>query len=222
MFRLFGAFLLVVVTASWYPGAGATPQDAASSPAAIPLDRQRVEDQETMTWADYRPIPGHNWADPSLKPQRALRVALVAVDFPDQPFVITMPKHSDLFGNPQVDPIRREQVSQFYADFWGKPGALNRDHTIHEFWMEQSRGQVGIPMIDAFGPYRMPKNLFEYGLNEYDQATGCPTGYTCNSRMEPDVDALWIADKGADIKKQYDSVLVHGRWMIAPHRLTKA
>ena len=160
-----------------------------------------------MTWADYRQIPGTKWADNSVPGTRVLRVALVAVDFPDQPFVITLPKRSDLFGNPQVEPIEREQVPQFYADFWGTPNELNRGHTIHEFWMEQSRGKVGIPKIDAYGPYRMPKNLFEYGLNEWDQRGGCPTGYTCDSRMEPDVDALWTADKGADIKKQYDIVL---------------
>jgi M6 family metalloprotease-like protein len=134
-------------------------------------------------------------------------VALVAVDFPDQPFVVTMPKQSDLFGNPQVDPVKRELVPQFYADFWGRPGLLNHGHTIHEFWMEQSRGKVGIPKIDAYGPYRMPRNLFEYGLNEYKQTDACPAGYTCNGRMEPDVDALWTADKGADIRKQYDIVL---------------
>ena len=160
-----------------------------------------------MTWKDYRPIPGTNWADNSVPGSRVLRVALVAVDFPDQPFVITMPKGSDLFGNPQVDPVKREQVPQFYADFWGKPGALNHGHTIHEFWMEQSRGKVGIPKIDAFGPYKMPRNLFEYGLNEWGQVGGCPSDFTCNGRMEPDVDALWTADKGADIKKNYDIIL---------------
>ena len=185
-----------------------TAQNAPTAPAPfLPIDPQQVQDQDTMTWADYRPIPETSWADNSVPGERVLRVALVAVDFPDQPFVITLPKGSDLFGNPQVEPITRGQVPQFYADFWGTPNELNRGHTIHEFWMEQSRGKVGIPKIDAFGPYRMPKNLFEYGLNEWDQRGGCPTGYTCDSRMEPDVDALWTADKGADIKKQYDIIL---------------
>jgi M6 family metalloprotease-like protein len=173
----------------------------------VPLDPQRVQDQDTMTWDDYRAIPGTKWADPSVPGERVLRVALVAVDFPDQPFVVTMPKRSDLFGNPQIDPVKREDVARFYGDFWGKPNALNHGHTIHEFWMEQSRGKVGIPKIDAYGPYRMPRNLFEYGLHEYKQEVACPSGYTCAARMEPDVDALWTADKGADIKKQYDIIL---------------
>ena len=60
-----------------------------------------------MTWADYRQIPGTSWGDNAVPGERVLRVALIAVDFPDQPFVITMPKQSDLFGNPQVDPVKR-------------------------------------------------------------------------------------------------------------------
>jgi M6 family metalloprotease-like protein len=172
-----------------------------------PIDPQKVQDQDTMTWADYRPIPGHNWADPSPVPsKKQFRVALIAVDFPDQPFVITLPRHSDLFGNPQIDPIAREQVPQFYADFFNKPGPLNHGQTINGYWMEQSRGQVGIGKIDVFGPYRMPKNLFQYGLNEYGQQSGVPGGYVADGRMESDVDQLWRADKG-DLRKNYDIVL---------------
>jgi M6 family metalloprotease-like protein len=182
-----------------------TRQSAGPSPSA--LDPARWQDQEDMTWADYRPIPGVNWADPSRTPGRALRVALIAIDFEDQPFVITKPKQSDPFGNPQIDPIRREDVPKFYAAFWGTPGPLNHGHTIHEYWMEQSRGKVGIPAIDPYGPYRMPRRLFEYGLNEYGQAGACPSGFTCNGRMEPDADALWMKDAGADVRSKYDVIL---------------
>jgi hypothetical protein len=38
-----------------------------------PIDPQRVQDQDLMTWADYRPIPGRHWADPSLKPERGFK-----------------------------------------------------------------------------------------------------------------------------------------------------
>jgi M6 family metalloprotease-like protein len=168
-----------------------------------PQDPQNWQDQDDMTWADYKPIPGAKWGDPATLPARALKVALVAIDFEDQPFVITRPKHSDPFGNPQIDPVPRADVAKFYADFWGKPGPLNHGHTINEYWMEQSRGKVGIPKIDVFGPYRMPRKLFEYGLNEYNQTAGCPTGYTCNGRMEPDVDALWRADVGDAMVSSY-------------------
>ena len=72
-----------------------------------PIDPQKVQDEQDMTWADYHPIPGASWSDPSLKPsKKQFKVALIAVDFDDQPFVVTLPKHSDLFGNPQIDPVR--------------------------------------------------------------------------------------------------------------------
>ena len=50
---------------------------------AKPIDQQVIRDQDKMTWDDYKPIPGKNWADPSLIPERKFRMALVAVDFPD-------------------------------------------------------------------------------------------------------------------------------------------
>jgi M6 family metalloprotease-like protein len=201
------SFLLLTLAILAAPSAARDQAGGTPPPLPPPIDPQRVQDQEQMTWADYRPIPGTNWADNALASPRVIRTALVAIDFDDQPFVITLPKGSDPFGNPQVDPIPREKVPQFYADFWGVPNEYNHGHTIHEYWMEQSRGQVGIPKIDAYGPYRMPRRLFEYGLNEYKQQSGCPTGHTCDGRMEPDADALWRADAGADIRKKYDVVL---------------
>jgi M6 family metalloprotease-like protein len=176
--------------------------------APQPIDPQKVQDQDTMTWADYHPIPGVDWADPKLVPtRRQFKVALVAVDFPDQPFVITLPKHSDLFGNPQIDPVARQQVPRFYADFLNAPSAVNHGHTINGYWMEQSRGQIGIARLDSFGPYRMPKNLYQYGLNEYNQQSAAPPGSPANGRLEPDADALWAADAGAGIKAKYDIVI---------------
>jgi len=171
-----------------------------------PIDPQIIQDQDDMTWDDYNPIPGKNWADPSLDPQRKFKMALVAVDFPDQPFVITLPKKSDLFGNPQTDPVKREDVAKFYSDFWFKPSSLNHGQTINGYWMEQSRGKFGITVLDAFGPYRMPKNHWEYGLNEYNQNNSTPDGTRASGRMESDVDALWKEAEG-DIKKQYDAIL---------------
>ncbi|MHB8054268.1 MAG: metallopeptidase domain-containing protein [Candidatus Aminicenantales bacterium] len=176
-------------------------------PVFVPIDPQNGQDQQDMTRTDYHPIPGKNWADPALVPARVMRIALVAVDFPDQPFVITLPKHSDPFGNPQIDPIPRESVPQFYADFYNAPGPLNYGQTINGYWMEQSRGRIGIPKMDTYGPYRMPKKLFQYGLNEWGQNGGCPPGYACDGELEADADALWRAVAGADIDKNYDIVL---------------
>ncbi|MFO7865274.1 MAG: peptidase M6 [Candidatus Aminicenantes bacterium] len=172
-----------------------------------PLDPQVVQDQDDMTRDDYKPIPGRNWADPSLKPERGFRLAVVAIDFPDQPFVITLPKKSDPFGNPQIDPIAREDVPQFYADFFMKPSEVNNGHTINGYWMEQSRGKFGITEVDVFGPYRMPDPIWNYGLNEYGQEDQTPDGSIADGRMERDCDAIWIQDVGEDIRDNYDAVL---------------
>jgi M6 family metalloprotease-like protein len=172
-----------------------------------PIDPQRVRDQDLMTWADYHPIPGHNWADPTLKPQRGFKLAVVGIDFPDQPFVITLPKGSDPFGNPQIDPVAREKVPQFYADFFMKPGAVNHGQTINGYWMEQSRGKFGITEVEVFGPYRMPKPLWAYGLNEYGQNEQTPDGTRADGRMERDCDEVWMSELGKDVRKNFDAVL---------------
>jgi M6 family metalloprotease-like protein len=192
-------FLCISLTAC-SPGDG-------GSKSLEPIDPQLVQDQDLMTWDDYRPIPGRNWADPSLKPGRGFRLAVLAIDFPDQPFVITLPKGSDPFGNPQIDPIEREDVSQFYADFFMTPGEVNHGQTINGYWMEQSRGKFGITEVDVFGPYRMPKPIWAYGLNEYGQNDQTPDGSRAGSRMERDCDAIWIEDIGEDVRKNYDAVL---------------
>ncbi|WP_157987460.1 peptidase M6 [Jiangella endophytica] len=164
-----------------------------------PIDPQNWKNQYDMTWADWTDIPGTEWNDPDVKPsERGLRIALVAVDFKDVPFVITQPKGSDPFGNPQIDPIARETVPEFYRDFYLTPNEYNHGRTIHEYWMEQSRGRLGVDEIDTFGPYTLPRNQFEYGLNEgwIRDAPGqhCPEGYTCNGNVEGDTDNLWRVD----------------------------
>lgn len=172
----------------------------------LPIDPQHVQDQDNMTWNDYKPIPGKDWADPAIKPLREFRMALVAVDFEDQPFVMTLPKGSDLFGNPQIDPVSREEIPQFYADFWLKPSAVNHGQTINGYWMEQSRGKFGITTLDAFGPYRMPRPLWAYGLSEWGQNEATPDGSRVNYRIERDIDSLWRAAEG-DLKGNYDAIL---------------
>ena len=195
------AFLIAFLIA-FHAAACAAPADVAVGP----LDPQRVVDQDSMTWEDYQPIPGRDWADPSLAPEREFRIALVAIDFPDQPFVITQPLRSDPFGNPQMAPVAREDVARFYADFFITPSPVNHGHTINGYWMEQSRGKFGITAVDAYGPYRMPEPLWAYGLNEYGQNESTPDGSVASRRMEPDVDSLWAADAG-DVKGRYDAVL---------------
>jgi len=184
------------------------PETGGRPPALAAMDPQKVEDQDDMTWADYHPIPGVNWADPQRQPTvKLMRIAVLAADFDDQPFVMTLPKHSDLFGNPQIAPVRRADVAKFYADFWNKPQKVNRGHTLHEYWMEQSRGRMGVT-VTPFGPYHMPLKMFQYGLAG-QQRGAMPSGYAPAGRggLTGDVDALWQKEAGKDVRTNFDIVL---------------
>ncbi|MBC6463584.1 hypothetical protein, partial [Actinomadura sp. HBU206391] len=167
---------------------------AGHAPPLQPIDPQRWQDQQDMTWNDYKPIPGVSWATNGAVPtDRALRVALVAIDFPDQPFVITKPKHSDPFTNPQIDPVSREQVPQFYADFFNKPSEVNHFQTLNGYWMEQSGGKLGVSSVTSYGAYRMPKSSSQYGLNDIGQTppNGCP-GQTTVAGAQADVSTIAV------------------------------
>ena len=68
--------ILMLAGASFALLAAGPGQSAKDRAAALsPLDPQRVQDQDLMTWDDYRPIPGKNWADPALKPERGFKLA---------------------------------------------------------------------------------------------------------------------------------------------------
>lgn len=168
------------------------------------IDPQRVRDQYDMTWDDYRPIPGADWAHGgNIGTRRTMRVAIVAADYPDLPFVLTLKKGSDLFGNPRIDPVARAAVPQFYADFYNTPQAINHGHTIHEYWMEQSRGRIGVT-ARAFGPYRMPHRYFQYG----GLAAGdLPDGYAPDNEASRELDSIWRADEGPAIASNFDLVV---------------
>ena len=46
-----------------------------------PIDRQVVQDQDDMTWADYKPVPNHNWADNAIQPTvRNLKIRGIDTD----------------------------------------------------------------------------------------------------------------------------------------------
>lgn len=211
--RFSGVLAVVAVVLAIGPAAGvvqARPPDF----EVAPIDPQHWQNQYDMTWADWTDIPGTTWNDPNAQPsERGLRIAMVAVDFPDQPFVITQPKQSDPFGNPQIDPIARADVPRFYHDFYLVPNEYNHGRTIHEYWMEQSRGRLGVEQMDVFGAYELPHNLFEYGLNEFGQAVACPDAVTCNGNLDRDADTVWqadLAERGIpcpDSKCGYDVVL---------------
>jgi M6 family metalloprotease-like protein len=180
----------------------ATPQSTSATPWPPPIDPQVVRDQYDMTWDDYVPIPGTTWNDPArVAAEKTIRLAILCADFPDQPFVMTLPKQSDKYGNPQVDPIKREEVVQYTQDFYTKPQAVNHGHTIHEYWMEQSRGKIGVA-VTTFGPYRMPSKTYQYGNQNlpFDEKPSAGS-------MQAELDKMWQDDAGADIRSKFDLVM---------------
>ncbi|GLY83526.1 M6 family metalloprotease domain-containing protein [Actinoallomurus iriomotensis] len=173
-----------------------------------PIDPQDYELPDTMTWDDYKAIPGTHWNDPAEKGSiKNFKGALVLVDYPNVSFVISRPKNSTIYGNPtSVSDVPRDQVPRFYQDFLNTPGDLNRGHTINEYWMEDSGGRYGID-LGAFGPYRMPGKSYEYGVeSSFQGSTGCPAGDACNRDFRRDARAAWIAHVGADVAARYDFV----------------
>jgi M6 family metalloprotease-like protein len=176
--------------------------------APRPIDPQEYELPDTMTWDDYRAIPHTSWADPQREGSvRNFRGALVLVDFPNQPFVVTQPKNSTIYGNPTaVDSLPRSEVPAFYKDFLNTPESLNHGHTIHEYWMEDSGGRFGVDLT-PFGVYQMPRKDHEYGIEDDMQAgQGCPAGDTCERDIRTDARAAWVAAVGEETASQFDFV----------------
>ncbi|MEV4703993.1 M6 family metalloprotease domain-containing protein [Actinoplanes sp. NPDC049316] len=172
------------------------------------IDPQNYELPDTMTWDDYKPIPRTDWADPATPGSvRDFKGALVLVDFPNQPFVVTRPANSTIYGNPfSVHDLARSDVPGFYRDFLNRPGDLNRGHTIHEYWMEDSGGRYGIDLT-SFGVYQMPSKSHEYGIeNSMQRGRGCPAGDICGRDLRTDARAAWLADVGDTEAARYDFV----------------
>ena len=203
------AFLITIAIAAVVAATGVFSEPyiaGASQQTQFPLilDPQVVRDQDDMTWDDFKPIPGTDWANEGkVGSQRQMRLAILTADFADQPFVMTLPKNSDLYGNPQIDPVTRAQIPKFYEDLYNKPSAMNKGHTIHEYWMEQSRGRIGITAT-AFGPYRMPLKVFQYGGFG---AENMPAGHEPSSGLSRQIDSLWRAEQGDSIAGKFDIVL---------------
>ncbi|QLE76402.1 M6 family metalloprotease domain-containing protein [Streptomyces rectiverticillatus] len=161
-----------------------------------------------MTWAEYRSVPGTNWADPDRKPtQRKFKGALVLLDYPDEEFSVSKPAGAARFGNPlpSASGIPRAQVPKFYEDFLNKPGALNHGHTINEYWMEDSGGRVGVGLT-SFGVYRMPWKSYQYGIEPGMNPGACPVGDTCGKDIRADGKRAWVDEVGADKAGEFDFV----------------
>ncbi|MFC5148332.1 M6 family metalloprotease domain-containing protein [Streptomyces aureoversilis] len=204
------ALLLGVVAAVAAGPARATPDAASRKPHPLvqPIDPQHWRNPDDMTWAEYRSVPGTNWADPDRKPtQRKFKGALVLLDYPDEEFSVSKPPGAARFGNPlpAASGIPRAQVPKFYEDFLNKPGALNHGHTINEYWMEDSGGRMGVGLT-SFGVYRMPWKSYQYGIEPGMNPGACPVGDTCGKDIRADGKRAWVDEVGADKAGEFDFV----------------
>ena len=189
----------------------AAPPDKIDPSVLDPIDPQVWENMDDMTWDDYVGVPGTDWANDTEGSSRQFHGAIVLLDFENQPFLVTQPEGSHPFGDPSglANGLDREDVPQFYLDLLNTPNELNHGRTINEYWMEQSGGRLSVQM-EAFGPYKLPGNIEEYGLNDSfnrpNQAF-CPQGLSCDKNIRTDANALWGADLGVpDPLREFDQV----------------
>lgn len=187
----------------------AAPVDPGSGPFQV-VDPQNWENPDTMTWGDFVAAPGTDWSDPARKGSvRNFDIALVTLDYPDQPFVVTQPARSTVFGNPQpaAAGMSRDDVPEYYRDLLNKPNALNGGHTLHEYWMGDSGGRYGVDLT-AFGAYTLPAKSYQYGITNDMNPGMCPAGETCNRNIRTDGLGAWRADVGDAVADSYELVFI--------------
>ncbi|MFI6759996.1 M6 family metalloprotease domain-containing protein [Micromonospora sp. NPDC050417] len=202
--------LVVSVATGPASAAPANPQGG-NGPFQV-LDPQHWQNPDTMTWDDYKAVPNKNWADPSVRGSvRNFKIALVTLDYVDQPFVVTQRARSTVFGNPQATAqnIPRAQVPQFYQDFLNTPNDLNKGHTLHEYWMQDSNGRYGVD-LSGFGPYQMPAKSYQYGITNDMNPGMCPGGETCNRNIRTDGLGAWRAAVGDAVADSFELVFILG------------
>ncbi|KAF2243994.1 M6 metalloprotease [Trematosphaeria pertusa] len=189
------------------------PRATASDPFAI-LDPQQWVNPDNMTWSDFVAPPGTNWGDTSRQgADRNFNIAMVTVDYPDSPFVVTLAANSDIFGNPQplAAGLAREDVPEFYRALLNTPSELNRNHTLHEYWMGDSFGKYGVNLT-VFGPYRMPSKSYQYGIDDEEggfNEGACPAGGgPCSVDLRTDALGAWRADVGNETADGFELAFI--------------
>ena len=172
-----------------------------------PIDPQSWVNPEDMTWNDYKPVPGIDWSNTDIKPETELKGALILVDFPDQDFILSQPKGSELIGNPQVDAVPREEMGEWWKEFLNVPSELNNYQTIDSFWKENSNGKWGVS-LESYGPYRLDKNEFQYGLESSHNSNTLPSNYERGNLFQDGVNAA-AADIAASGEEYDFAFIVH-------------
>lgn len=202
----------LVASVATTPASAAPGNPAGSNAPFGVIDPQNWQNPDAMTWNDYKAIPNTNWADPNVRGSvRNFNIALVTLDYVDQPFVITQRARSSIFGNPQSTAanIPRDQVATFYKDFLNTPNTLNKGHTLHEYWMEDSEGRYGVDLT-GFGPYTLPHKSYHYGIDNSMNPGMCPSGETCNRNIRTDGLGMWRAAIGEEAASQFELIFILG------------
>lgn len=174
------------------------------------IDPQEWVNPDDMTWDDYTAPPGTTWNDPERKgSERNFNIALVTLDYDDMPFAITQPAESTVFGNPQpiVANVAHDDVPVFYRDLLNKPSEINRGHTLHEYWMEDSAGKYGVDLT-VFGVYRMPSQSWQYGIDNRMNPGSCPVEGACNIDIRTDGLGTWREDVGDEVADSFELVFI--------------
>ncbi|KAL6707993.1 hypothetical protein ACN47E_003427 [Coniothyrium glycines] len=193
--------------------AAVLPRQTSPSDPFAPIDPQNWVNPDNMTWADFKQPPSTDWSNPSRKGRdRNFNIAMVTVDYPDSPFVVTLAANSDIFGNPQplAAGLNREDVPKFYHDLLNVPNEINQGHTLHEYWMGDSFGKYGVDLT-VFGPYRMPARTYQYGVDDEQggfNEGACPEGPQCSVDLRTDALGAWRRDVGNDTANQYELAFI--------------
>ena len=164
----------------------------ASKGFPAPLDPQSWTVPEDMEWSDYKPIPEVDWKDPEVEATKTLRAALILGDFQDQKFRVseTTKDPTGQFGLGVDDPAK------YWVDLLFKdtsPTTPQRGHTVGEYWLENSYGLIDVD-AEAFGPYTMEGNMYEYGVTDFGDGSDCPDQSGCAGDFDAEVLAASTAD----------------------------
>ncbi|MDR0504580.1 MAG: immune inhibitor A, partial [Bifidobacteriaceae bacterium] len=152
--------------------------DPFDSSVLEPVDPQNPKRMDDMTWDDYTPLPNKpefQWNTKTTGTMRAFKGAIVLVRFKDRDFVVTNPiDDTKPLTNPSSKlsaPVPAADTPTFYNNLLNdatgltEGGRLNQGRTLNEYWMEQSGGRISVEM-DVFGPYTLPGDYAQYGLND--------------------------------------------------------
>jgi hypothetical protein len=122
-------------------------------------------------------VPGPQF--PAGMRPRLMRGAIFMVEFPDAPMVSSLPKGSEMMGNPQVDTgvygLQGEERRTALRDFWRgflneyQP-ELNRGHNITGGWMDYSAGLWTLE-LSVFGPFMMQDLKFQHSNIFWNQTS---------------------------------------------------